>query len=80
MKLIDKTRRFSMGNRDFIGKYKKWECNICYSVTSAVNPFWYFYCSKEDNRFNSCWENLKYNSKEECHDACVKYIDEQEKP
>lgn len=80
MKLKEKTERYSRGNRDFVGKYKKWNYNICYSTTSYIseNPFWYFYCNKEDNRFNSLWEELRYNSKEECHDACVKYINEQE--
>lgn len=82
MKLVDKTEPYSMGSRNFMGKYKKWICNISYSSRRGFEnetPFWYFYCKKEDNRFNSLWKELKYNSKEECHDACIKYINEQEK-
>lgn len=83
MRLTDKTERYSMGARNFEGRYKKWKCNMCYSPKSIIDEgsYWYFYCSKDeqDKRYNSLWSKLKYTSKEECHDACVKYIDEREK-
>lgn len=74
MKLSDKTEEFSMGNKTFKGKYKKCECNIYYSR----DGYWYYLCfNVEDTiRFNSLWDNLRYSTKEECHDACVKYIDD----
>ena len=70
-----------MGNRNFIGRYKKWTCGITYSTTSYTNdkPFWYFTCSKGGSHYNSLWNDLKYSSKEETHDACIEYIDTQEK-
>lgn len=78
MRLTNKTERWSMGNETYKGKYKGYECNISYSSEYYSKiPFWYFTCtSKEDKSFNSLWNSLKYNTKEECHDACIKYIDE----
>lgn len=81
MRLIDKTERYSMYNRRFVGKYKKWACVVSYSAKNYTSEesFWYFTCSKEANSYNSLWNELKYSSKEEAHDACVEYIDTQEK-
>lgn len=76
MRLTDKTERWSMGNKTYEGKYKGYKCSIIYaSEHYNKTPLWYFLCtSKEDKTFNSLWNELKYNTKEECHDACIEYI------
>lgn len=81
MRLIDKTERYSVYSRRFVGKYKKWDCDISYSSKSYTSEesFWYFVCRKEGNSYNSLWNELKYSSKEEAHDACIEYINVHEK-
>jgi len=76
MRLANKTERWSRGNKTLVGKYKKCECNISYSsIHYSKEPYWYFtYTSKDDKTFNSLWDELKYNTEEECHDACIAHI------
>lgn len=85
MRLTEKTDQWSNGQKIFKGKYKKCDCTIYYSVSSIfereAEPYWYFTCSNKDCtiRHNSLWSKNKYKSKEECHDACIKYIDDNSK-
>lgn len=74
MRLSDKTEIWSSGTKRFCGKYKRKECNICY--TRERHWYYYFLGTDDDKSYNSLWDNKIYNSKEECHDACVKYIDD----
>jgi len=77
MRLSDKTERWSMGNKRYEGKYKKHECSIAYSSAHySKDPYWYFcYNGAEDKSYNSLWDGMKYDTKEECHDACIKHIE-----
>lgn len=75
MRLKDVTRRFSSG-KFYEGKYKKFECHINYS---SYSDSWYYHISsndKRDIRYNSLWDELKFKTKEDCIEACQKYIDE----
>lgn len=82
MRLTDKTARWS-ANKRYVGKYKKFNCDIYYSADKGLscehkpNPYWYYCCTDQETgvSHNSLWDNQKYTSKEECHDACVAYID-----
>jgi len=81
MKLTEKIERFSNGSRRFVGRYKKWSCNIIYHESNWYdkNSYWCFTCDKGEDSYNSLWHGLKFSSKEEAHDTSVEYIDRQEK-
>lgn len=80
IKLVDKTERWSMGNKTFVGKKKKFEVHICYSIKSIYSEkeFWYFTLSRkeDDIRYNSLWDNIRFNDKDGCVEAAEKKIEE----
>ena len=55
-----------------VGRKRGYTAEICYN--NHYNEF-FFLLSKGDYRFNSLWEDTKYNSEEECLAACEEYID-----
>lgn len=79
MKLYEKVDRHLICSKIYTGRYKGCQCIISDSSEKGQILFWYFVCmNKEDTiRYNSLWDGLKYQSCEECHDECVKYIDNQ---
>ena len=40
------------------------------------NPFWYFLLEKDDYRYNSLWNDEKYDSQDRCVEAVENKIDE----
>ncbi len=79
MKLVDKTDTWSRGNKTYEGRYKKHICTIDFSSSKSfsVNPYWYYTFTNTitDKNYNSLWDGLKFETKEECHDACITAID-----
>ena len=74
MQLTNKSGPFD-DNTYLRGKYKKFECNICYDITRKR---WYYYIDSKDERdirYNSLWDKISYNTKLECVTACQTYID-----
>ena len=82
MKLTEKTKLYSRGNRHFTGKYKNHSVDISYIKYSPLienlMPFWYFSCTntKTDYSYNSLFDKLDFKTQQECVDAVIKYIDE----
>lgn len=80
MRLIDKTEKWSMGDKKLVGKKKKYTVNINFSAKNPINnkEHWWYSIFKEDINFtyNSLWDNLKYETQEECVEAAEKKIDE----
>ena len=81
MKLTEKTKLYSRGNRHFTGRYKNHSVDISYIKYSPlienIIPFWYFSCTntKTDDSYNSLWNKLEFSTYQECVDAAIKYID-----
>lgn len=77
MKFKEKNSRYRR-DKDWIGKKNKYKCTITYS--ELYNKF-YFTIHKEDNTdsYNSLWDNLKYNTLEECQRACEELVDKRVK-
>ena len=75
MRLTEKKRNWS-ADRDFKGQKKKYEVTI--SLSAREKPYWYYKLNKKDEKYsyNCLWENLKYNTQEECVSACEAKIDE----
>ena len=86
MKLTEKTKLYSRGNRHFTGRYKNHSVDISYIKYSPLienlMPFWYFSCTntKTDYSYNSLFDKLDFKTQQECVDAVIKYIDESLKP
>ena len=80
MKLVDKTEKWSMGDKKLVGKKKKYIVTIHFSAKNLMNDseYWWYSIFKEDINFayNSLWDNLKYETQEECVEAAEKKIDE----
>lgn len=79
MRLTDKTARWSFGCKHLEGRYKGFKCTISFSSQHYSKiPYWYylFTDTKTDKTFNSLWENLKFETQEKCHDACVEKINQ----
>ena len=82
MKLTEKTKLYSRGNRHFTGRYKNHSVDISYIKYSPLienlMPFWYFSCTitKTDYSYNSLFDKLDFKTQQECVDAVIKYIDE----
>lgn len=76
MKLFNRTGRYSTGNLEFVGRYKKFVCTIYFS--SEIGAWYYVVDSKDvrDIRYNSLWNGVKFKAQEECVNGCQKYIDE----
>ena len=81
MKLTEKTKLYSRGNRHFTGRYKNHSVDIsyikCNPLIENIIPFWYFSCTntKTDDSYNSLWNKLEFSTYQECVDAAIKYID-----
>lgn len=76
MRLTDKTEPWNMGNKTFEGKRKGFEVfihYICYGI--GEKPYWFYTIIKEQYAYNSLWDNLKFDTKEECVAECEKRID-----
>lgn len=79
MRLTDKTESWSFGCKHLEGKYKGFKCTISFSSQHYSNvPHWYyvFTNTKTDKIYNSLWDNLKFETQEECHNACVEKINQ----
>lgn len=79
MRLVDKTERYSMGNRKLVGRKKNYIVEINFSASNFLDKttYWWFFLRKEDIGFsyNSLHDGLKYDTQEECVAACEKKID-----
>ena len=81
MKLTEKTKLYSRGNKHFTGRYKNHSVGINYvkynPLIENIIPFWYFSCTntKTDDSYNSLWNKLEFSTYQECVDAAIKYID-----
>ena len=76
MKLIDKTKKWDC-NKTLAGKKKNYKVTVCHSAHPlAGNPLWYFLLDKDDYRYNSLWDNLKYLSQDQCVEAVENKINE----
>ena len=74
MRLTNKSGPFD-DNIYLRGKYKKFECNICYD---SARKRWYYYIDSKDERdirYNSLWDKISYNTKLLCVTMCQQYID-----
>ncbi len=74
MRLKDITGRWD-SNKFYKGKHKKFECRINYS--SNLDSWYYCIDSNDerDIRYNSLWDGIEFKTKEDCIEACQKYID-----
>lgn len=79
MRLTDKTERYSMGNKKFVGRKKNYAVEIHFSANSFIDKttYWWYFLKKEDTGFsyNSLHDGLRYGTKDECVIACEKKID-----
>ena len=77
MRLIDKTPRWDFG-KILEGRKKNYKVIIHYSEQSInkKRPFWYFELRKDDYAYNSLWDNLKFESQDQCCDAAESKIEE----
>ena len=77
MKLTNKTARQDYGET-WVGRKKKYEVRIYYSChpMRKENPHWYYTLSKDDYSYNSLWDDLRYESKEDCTSAAENKVDE----
>lgn len=76
MRLIDKTKRWDC-NKTLTGKKKNYKVTVCHSAHPlAGKSFWYFLLDKDDYRYNSLWDNLKYLSQDQCVEAVEDKINE----
>ena len=79
MRLTDKTEHWNYGEV-LIGRKKKYEVRIEHAAhPMQKSPYWYFALSKEEFRYNSLWDNLKFETQEECVSAAEEKIEELEK-
>lgn len=69
-----------MGNVTLVGKKKNYVVKIHFAAKSYIDKseYWWFFIEKDDIRYNynSLWDDLKYETKEDCVSACEKKIDE----
>lgn len=79
MKLREKNIRWDSG-KTFVGKKKKYNVTVSYTPTdfTGKKDYWYFLIDKKDVNYayNSLWDNLHYETQEECVVAVEKKIDE----
>lgn len=77
MRLTDKTPLWGMGNKTFVGKRKGFNADInyvCYDL-KPTEPYWFYTIWEGKFAYNSLWDNLKFDTKEECVAECEKRID-----
>lgn len=77
MRLTNKTERFDMGET-WVGRKKNYDVSINShrEIRSMTTQYWYFVLSKDRKTYNSLWDNIRYNSKEECTEGAEKKIEE----
>lgn len=76
MRLIDKTKRWDH-NKTLTGKKKNYKVTVCHSAHPlAGKSFWYFLLDKDDYRYNSLWDDLRYVSQDQCVEAVEDKINE----
>ena len=70
MKLYEKKRKF--GRNTFEGKFK--ECRVV--VGQNIDYKWYYYLMREEDdlRYNCLWDNISFNSFDECKAHAEKWI------
>lgn len=80
MRLTDKTERYSMGDREFVGRKKNYIVGIHFSAKKILqnSEYWWYSLNKKDAEFsyNSLWDGLKYKTQEECVAAAENKVDE----
>lgn len=78
MRLTYKPERWSHGNKIFVGKRKNYNVNIVFTrnTLTSEEPFWWFSLYKGMFAYNSLWDDLKFETQEECVKACEQKIDE----
>ena len=77
MRLTNKTGRWDY-DETWVGRKKNYDVRINYSnhPMRKENPYWYYALSKDEYSYNSLWDDLEYESKEDCISAVEKKIDE----
>ena len=72
MKLIDKTKRWDFG-KTLEGRKKNYKVTLYYVEHPS---YWYFMLHKDKYAYNSLWNNLKFESQDQCSEAAEAKIDE----
>lgn len=79
MKMRDKTEPWRKG-KIFVGRKNKCDVTVSYAPTDFTDKkdYWYFMINKKDIDYiyNSLWDNLHYDTYEECVNAAEKKIEE----
>lgn len=73
MRLVDKTGKWDYGKR-LEGRRKNYKVII--SCSESAKPYWYYLLGKDDYRYNSLWDNAKFENQEQCVKAAEGKIDE----
>ena len=73
MRLVDKTGKWDYGKR-LEGRRKNYKVIISYS--ESAKPYWYYLLDKDNYRYNSLWDNVKFENQEQCVKAAEDKIDE----
>lgn len=70
---IEKNRYLT--SEQYIGKKKGYKCKVIYN---RVYKYWYYLIHKNDQTFsyNSVWDNINFQTQEECEISCENYVDE----
>ena len=81
MRLTDKAKDFEGGGRVLVGKRKNYVVTIEFYKEPYETPeqYWCYSLEKGNYHYNSLWDNLKYNSSEECVIAATQKIEELKK-
>lgn len=77
MRLTDKTKKWDYG-KTLEGRKKNYKVVIYYSEhpMGKEHPFWYFMLKKDNYTYNSLWNNLKFETQDQCSKAAEDKIDE----
>ena len=77
MRLTNKSERFDMGET-WVGRKKNYNVSVNShrEMRSMVTQYWYFLLSKDGKAYNLLWDNIRYNSKEECAKGAEEKIEE----
>lgn len=83
MRLTDKGKsiREEYSGRILVGKRKNYYVKIEFYMDPYETPeqYWCYTLEKGEYNYNSLWDNLKYNSSDECAQAVICKIDELQK-
>ena len=77
MRLVDKTKQWNYG-KTLEGRKKKYKVVINYSAhpMNKEKPFWYYLLEKDNYRYNSLWNDEKYETQDQCVKAVENKINE----